>query len=163
MSERSPAVIGVGASAGGLEAFKSFFEAMPPRNAMAFIVVLHLPANRKSMLPEIIARWTGMPVCEAADGDLIEPDHVYIPPPHSIVTLATSPLRLRLRMPPDDAPRQDRPIDALFDSLAATLREDAIGVILSGTGSDGALGLKAIKQCGGLTLAPRRRRLRSPT
>ena len=145
-------IVGLGASAGGLEAFKAFFENMPSDSGLAFVVVLHLPAHRKSMLADILGRWTAMPVKEVVDGDLIMPDCVYVPPPHSMVTVEREPLRLCLQMPADDAPRQDRPIDRFFDSLASTLREEAVGIILSGTGSDGALGLKAIKQYGGLTV-----------
>jgi len=144
-------IVGIGASAGGLDAFHSFFQAMPADSGMAFVVILHLPVGRKSMLPEILGRWTAMPVVEGEDGTPIEPDRVYVPPPHAIATVEQG--RLRIRMPPSDAPREYRPIDGFFDSLAADLREDAVGIVLSGTGSDGALGLKAIKHCGGLTIA----------
>ena len=150
MSDPRLSVVGIGASAGGLEAFRLLFEAMPADTGMAFVVVLHLPANRKSMLPEILARWTAMPVQEATDGMRVQPDHVYVPPPHAATTIRNG--RLRVRMAAADARREDRPIDGFFDSLAASLGEDAIGIVLSGTGSDGALGLKAIKECGGLTL-----------
>ena len=144
-------IVGIGASAGGLEAFRSFFGAMPADSGLAFIVVLHLPQNRQSMLPEILSRWTSMPVYEAVDGDTVEPDRVYVPPPHAVTSLDGR--KLRIHMPAAEAPREYRPIDALFDSLAGTLRDHAIGIVLSGTGSDGALGLKAIKECGGLTIA----------
>ncbi|MEO9189946.1 MAG: chemotaxis protein CheB [Acetobacteraceae bacterium] len=149
--ESHPTIVGIGASAGGLDAFRSFFEAMPPDSGMAFVVVLHLPADRKSMLPEILARWTSMRVLEAADGQLIEANRVYVPPPHATTTLQGG--HLRVRMPAPEAPREHRPIDGFFDSLATDLRENAVGIVLSGTGSDGALGLKAIKACGGLTMA----------
>jgi two-component system CheB/CheR fusion protein len=144
-------IVGIGASAGGLDAFHSFFQAMPPDSGMAFVVILHLPVGRKSMLPEILGRWTAMQVLEGEDGASIEPNCVYVPPPHAIATVEEG--RLRIRMPASDAPREYRPIDGFFDSLAADLREDAVGIVLSGTGSDGSLGLKAIKQCGGLTIA----------
>jgi two-component system CheB/CheR fusion protein len=146
-----PIIIGIGASAGGLEAFHGFFEHMPADSGMAFVVILHLPKTRKSMLPEILERWTAMRVIEATDGTPIEPDCVYVPPPHSIATIQDG--RLCIRMPAPDAPREYRPIDDFFDSLAASMREDAIGVVLSGTGSDGSLGLKAIKEYGGTTIA----------
>ncbi len=74
-------IVAIGASAGGIEAFRLFFEAMPADSGIGFVVVLHLPADRKSMLPEIIARWTTMPVAEAADGSRVNPDHVYVIPP----------------------------------------------------------------------------------
>ena len=144
-------VVGVGASAGGLDAFRSFFEAMPPNSGMAFVVILHLPMDRKSMLPEILGRWTPMRVLEGEDGARVEANCVYVPPPHAITMLENG--RLRIRMPEPDMPRDFRPVDGFFDSLATSLQEDAIGIVLSGTGTDGALGLKAIKQNGGLTIA----------
>jgi two-component system CheB/CheR fusion protein len=144
-------VVGIGASAGGLDAFRGLFEHMPSNSGLAFVVILHLPVGRKSMLAEILGRWTKMPVTEAADDVVIEANTVYVPPPHAIVTLRDG--RLRIRMPDPDAPRQYRPIDVFFDSLASGMRENAIGVVLSGTGSDGALGLKAIRLFGGLTIA----------
>ncbi len=144
-------IVGIGASAGGLDAFHSFFDHMPGDCGMAFVMILHLPADRKSLLPEILARWTTMRVIEGVDGALIEPNCIYVPPPHSIVTLMER--RLGVRMPAPDEHMTFRPIDAFFDSLAASLEEQAIGIVLSGTGSDGALGLKAIKTSGGLTIA----------
>jgi two-component system, chemotaxis family, CheB/CheR fusion protein len=144
-------IIGIGASAGGIDAFHSFFKHMPTDCGMAFVMILHLPPARKSMLTEILARWTSMPVIEVSDHIKIKPNHVYVPPPHAIVQLVDG--HLTVDMPADEAGRQIRPIDAFFDSLGSVLRERAFGIVLSGTGSDGALGLKAIKECGGLTLA----------
>ena len=144
-------VVAIGASAGGIEAFRLFFEAMPADSGMGFVVVLHMSADRKSMLPEIIARWTAMPVAEAADGDLVGPNQVYVIPPGYVGTIRQERLHLRHLAP--DVPREAAPIDEFFDSLAADRGEDAIGVVLSGTGHDGALGLKAIRARGGLTLA----------
>ena len=118
---------------------------------MAFVVLLHLPLGRKSMLPEILARWTPMRVVEVIDGQRLEANSVYVPPPHAVVTVVGG--HFRVQLPVVDDPRDPRPIDGFFDSLAADLREDAIGIVLSGTGSDGSLGLKAIKECGGLTIA----------
>ena len=144
-------VVAIGASAGGIEAFRLFFEAMPADSGIGFVVVLHMSAHRKSMLPEIIARWTQMPVAEAADGVQVKPDHIYVVPPAHIGTLRKGRLRLRVLAP--DVPREATPIDEFFDSLAADLGENAIGIVLSGTGHDGAMGLKAIRSRGGLTLA----------
>jgi two-component system, chemotaxis family, CheB/CheR fusion protein len=144
-------IVGIGASAGGLEAFHSFFDNMPADCGMAFVMILHLPADRKSMLPEILGRWTPMRVLEGHDGALIEPNCVYVPPPHAIVTVQGGRLGVRSDVPDD--PKIPRPIDVFFDSLGSALREQAIGIVLSGTGSDGSLGLKAIKECGGLTIA----------
>src|SRR5688572_14627787 len=151
MAVKSPAfpIVGIGASAGGIDAFHSFFNHMPPECGMGFVVILHLPAERKSMLTEILARWTSMKVLEGADGVRVEPNCVYVPPPHAVVTLA----RGRLRVEHSSQDGSFRPIDSFFDSLGTELREKAVGIVLSGTGSDGALGLKAIKACGGLTLA----------
>jgi two-component system CheB/CheR fusion protein len=151
MNDSDFAIVGIGASAGGIDAFHSFFERMPVDCGMAFVLILHLPPDRKSMLPEIIRRWTAMPVIEGMDGSLIEPNCIYIPPPHAIVTVADH--RLGVRMADQDDKRVFRPIDGFFDSLGAALGEQAIGIVLSGSGNDGALGLKAIKECGGLTIA----------
>ncbi len=144
-------IIGIGASAGGIDAFHSFFDHMPADCGMAFVTVLHLPADRKSMLTEILARWTQMPVIDVTDRVAIRPNHVYVPPPHAIVTLIDG--YLNVEMPPLGSDRVFRPIDAFFDSLGSALRERSVGIVLSGTGNDGALGLKAIKECGGLTIA----------
>ena len=144
-------IAAIGASAGGIEAFRLFFESMPADSGLGFVVVLHLSADRKSLLAEIIGRWTEMPVAEAGDNDLVEPNQVYVIPPGHIATLQQGRLQLRHLAP--DVPREATPIDQFFDSMAADLGEDAIGIVLSGTGHDGALGLKAIKARGGLTLA----------
>lgn len=145
-------VVAIGASAGGIDAFHRFFESMPPDSGLSFVVVLHLPAGRKSMLPEIIGRWTRMSVTEARDGDRTAANQVLVVPAGAVASLNDG--RLTLRQFATDVPQALlSPIDAFFDSLAANLGEDAIGVILSGTGHDGALGLKAIKARGGLTLA----------
>ena len=144
-------IVGIGASAGGLDAFHKFFNHMPADCGMAFVMILHLPADRKSMLVEILARWTPMRVLEGQDGALLEPNCVYVPPPHTIVTVQDG--RLGVRSASFDDSKVPRPIDAFFDSLGSALGTQAIGIVLSGTGSDGALGLKAIKECGGLTIA----------
>ena len=144
-------IIGIGASAGGIDAFHMFFNNMPASCGMAFVMVLHLPADRKSMLTDILARWTSMPVIEVTERVAIESERVYVPPPHAIVTLSDG--HLIVVMPPVGSDRVLRPIDAFFDSLGSSLRERSVGIVLSGTGSDGALGLKAIKECGGFTIA----------
>jgi two-component system, chemotaxis family, CheB/CheR fusion protein len=144
-------IVGIGASAGGLDAFHSFFDCMPGDSGMAFIVVLHLPADHKSLLADILGRWTPMRVLEGRDGATIQPNCVYVPPPHAIAGVREG--LLVVRLPTGDDARHYRPIDSLFDALASEQREQAVGIVLSGTGSDGALGLKAIKACGGLTIA----------
>jgi len=144
-------IIGIGASAGGIDAFHLFFNHIPADSGMAFVMILHLPADRKSMLSDILSHWTSMPVVEAVHGTRIEPNHVYVPPPHAIVTLVDG--QLRVELPGQNSDRVFRPIDGFFDSLGTAMRDQAVGIVLSGTGSDGALGLKAIKERGGLTIA----------
>ncbi len=143
-------IVGIGASAGGIEAFRAFFAHLPPHTGMSFIVVLHLARDRPSTLTDIIAHWTPMPVVVAADGMAVEVEHVYVIPPNAILTIESGTLRVR---PPQTAPRETDLIDTLFNSLATERGADAIGIVLSGTGSDGALGLKAIKACGGFAIA----------
>jgi two-component system CheB/CheR fusion protein len=150
-SETCPPIVGIGGSAGGIEAFHGFFESMRSDSGLAFVVVLHLPAHRESILPEILTRWTAMPVIVVSDGCLVEPNHVYVPPSGASIVLRGR--RLHLPEANQNEPREHSPISVFFDSLASALGEDAIGVVLSGTGNDGALGLKAIKAHGGLTLA----------
>ena len=144
-------IVAIGASAGGIEAFRLFFENMPADSGMGFVVVLHLSADRKSLLTEIIARWTSMPVAEATDHAVVGPNQVHVIPPGFVATIQQGRLQLRPLAP--DVPREAAPIDEFFDSLAADQGENAIGIVLSGTGHDGALGLKAIKARGGFTLA----------
>jgi two-component system, chemotaxis family, CheB/CheR fusion protein len=153
MANRPISVVGIGASAGGLEAFHAFFENMPADTGMAFVVILHLPMARKSLLPEILRRWTTMPVVEAANGTIIEANCVYVPPAHSIAKLANGAFVIEMPELELSNRREYLPIDVFFDSLATSLHEDAFAIILSGTGTDGSLGLKAVKECGGTTFA----------
>jgi two-component system CheB/CheR fusion protein len=147
-------IVAIGASAGGIDAFHSFFDHMPADSGMAFVMILHLPADRKSMLGEILSRWTRMKVIHAVDDMMIEPNRVYVPPPHSLVTLSQG--RIKIQGELHGSLEIFRPIDTFFDSLGAELKDRAVGIVLSGTGSDGALGLKAIKASGGLTIAQAR-------
>src|ERR1700704_4659001 len=144
MSASDFPIIGIGASAGGIDAFHAFFTHMPADSGMAFVMILHLPAEHKSMLTEILSRWTAIPVVEAYDGATIEPNHVYVPPPHAVVTLHDG--RIGIQIPREGRERGFRPIDGFFDSLGTAMGERSVGIVLSGTGSDGALGLKAIKE-----------------
>ncbi len=148
-SARFP-VVGVGASAGGLEAFRGFFEHLPADCGMAFVMILHLPPDRKSMLSEIIDRWTSMPVRHVEEGIRVEPDHVYVVPPHAVVKMKDAVFHVEPARPGE---RLIHPIDEFFDSLGTDRRELSVGIVLSGTGSDGALGMKALKERGGLTIA----------
>ena len=143
-------IVGIGASAGGVEALEQFFRSLPAGNGLAFVVVTHLPPDRESMLSEILGRATRMPVVDAPDGEKVEAEHVYVLPPSAILTIRGGNLQLRRTGPAD---RERAPIDVFFTSLAADQAEHAIGVVLSGGGHDGTLGLKAIKEHGGLTIA----------
>ena len=134
-------VVGIGASAGGLEALEQFFSAVPPRSGMAFVVIQHLDPTHPSAMASLLKRHTAMPVAEAEER-AVEPDHVYVMPPTKIVSLAGRTLRLRERADQSDLGLS---VDVFFHSLATELKESAVGVILSGTGRDGTLGAKAIK------------------
>jgi two-component system CheB/CheR fusion protein len=148
MDARFP-IVGVGASAGGVEALEYLFKAMPPDPGMAFVIITHLAPKRESMLPEILGRDTRMPVLVAEHDQLVQPDHVYVVPADSVLQIEKA--RLRVRTIADG--RERTPIDSFFASLAEDQAEYAIGIVLSGAGSDGTLGIKAIKEHGGLTLA----------
>ncbi|MGH7029088.1 MAG: chemotaxis protein CheB, partial [Stellaceae bacterium] len=143
-------IVGIGASAGGVEALGSFFRAVPADSGMAFVVVTHLAPDHDSLLAEILGRGTQMPVGNARDGEEVQAQHVYVLPASAILTIRDGRLRLRRTGP---AERERAPIDVFFSSLAEDRGEHAIGVVLSGGGSDGTLGLKAIKENGGLTVA----------
>src|ERR1700733_8303089 len=143
-------VVGLGASAGGLEALQKFLGNVPPASGLAYIVVQHLDPTHKGRLTELLQRSTAMPVHEATGSMRVIPDAVYVIPPSAELTLVGG--RLHLSEPAQ--PRGRRlPIDVLFSSLARDQGERAIGVVLSGMGSDGTVGLQAIKGAGGLTLA----------
>ncbi|WP_043360969.1 chemotaxis protein CheB [Belnapia sp. F-4-1] len=145
-------VVGIGASAGGVEALQVLFRAMPdPAPEMAFVVVTHVGASHDSALPEILRDCTSMPVVPARDGEVVQPGHAYVLPNDALITLCGGRLVLRRQLPENQRERQ--PIDLFFASLAEDQGEAAIGVVLSGSGSDGTLGLKAIKEAGGLTIA----------
>src|SRR5947199_2790885 len=143
-------VVGVGASAGGLEAFTQMLGALPADTGMAFVLVQHLAPRHASLLTEILARATTMPVTEAQDETRVEPNRVYVIPPDRDIVISQGVLRLR---PRERARGQHRPIDLFLRSLAEDQRDRAIGVILSGTASDGTLGLEEIKAEGGITFA----------
>jgi two-component system CheB/CheR fusion protein len=143
-------IIGIGASAGGLAAFEQFFTAMPPDTGMAFVVVQHLSADHISILPQIIQRYTAMPVTQVTEGIEVNPNSIYVIPPGYNLALLDGHLTL-LQRETEQGTRLA--IDFFFRSLAQVRGASAIGVVLSGTGSDGSLGLKMIKAEGGLTVA----------
>src|SRR5512138_2375289 len=143
-------IVGIGASAGGLEAFKQLLESLAPDTGMAFVFIQHLDPTHASMMTEILPHSTKMPVVEVRKGMAVEPDHVYVLPPAARATLVDGEFQLTPRPKPRG---RELLIDLFFESLAETHKTKAIGVILSGTLSDGALGLKAIKAEGGVTFA----------
>ena len=143
-------VVGVGASAGGVEALEGFFRGVPERPGMAFVVVTHLSRDRHSILHEIIGRYTSMPVQAVEDGVDVRLDNVYVLPSNAVISIERG--RLRLSQPPSGGVER-KPVDIFFGTLAIEMRERAVGVVLSGGDGDGSLGVKAIRAYGGLTLA----------
>jgi len=145
-------IVGIGASAGGIAAFEAFFSGMPADvdPGMAFVLVQHLDPDHKSILTDLIQRYTHMKVFEVEDGMAVQPNCVYIIPPNRDMALLNGTLQLFERVPPRG---QRMAIDFFFRALAQDLRERAIAVVLSGTGSDGTLGLRAIKGEGGMVMA----------
>jgi len=145
----SVCVVGIGASAGGYDAIRSFFKAMPENTGVAFIVVQHLDPSHASLAAELFGKVTGMPVLEARDGEPIEANHVYTSPSDRDLTLRDGRFSLTAR---DPQQRMHLPIDDFFNSLGEGFGARAIGIVLSGTGSDGALGIKSIASHGGIVL-----------
>ena len=143
-------LVGLGASAGGLDAFKSFFANMPPKSGMAFVLVQHLDPHHKSLLVELLGKQTEMPVVQAEDGMAVAADRVFVIPPNAVLTIEAGILRVATPAPPRE---HRKPIDMFFASLAEDQAEKAVCIILSGSGSDGSQGLKAVKEHGGFTLA----------
>jgi len=142
-------VVGIGASAGGLEALEGFLAHVPAGNGMAFVVIQHLDPTQKAVISELLQRVTPMPVCEARDGLKLQPEHVYVIPPNKDMSVLRGTLQL-LDRPAAHGLRL--PIDFFFRTLAADQGERGVGVILSGMGADGTLGLGAIKEAGGIVL-----------
>ncbi|HSD60369.1 MAG TPA: chemotaxis protein CheB, partial [Burkholderiales bacterium] len=143
-------VVGFGASAGGLEALTQVFNHLPGDTGMAFVVIQHLDPTHRSMLRELLAKTTPMPVVEVKEGLEVAPNHVYVIPPNAHMAISEGRLRLLER---GGGRGSHMPIDAFFRSLADERGALAIGVILSGAASDGTLGLRAIKDGGGVTFA----------
>jgi len=143
-------IVGIGASAGGIGALETLVPLLEPGAGLAYVVVQHLDPDRKSVLATLLARTAKIPVIEIADHATIETDHVYVIPPNAALAIFDN--RLQISAPLEQR-FQRTPIDGFFISLAEANGEGAAGVILSGTGSDGTLGLRAIKEQGGLTVA----------
>ena len=150
-SLKSPLIVGIGASAGGLEALQQFFQHMPGNSGLSYVVIQHLSPDYKSLMADILGKHTEMTVRQAEDGMEIHPDTVYLIPPKKNLSLRDDRLILS-----DIVPGQlNHPIDVFLISLALEKRERAIGVILSGTGTDGTSGIKAVKEHGGLVIVQR--------
>lgn len=143
-------VVGIGASAGGLEAFMVLLKHLPVDTGMAFVLIQHLDPLHESILAHLLTKATALPVLEAAHNLRLLPDHVYVIPPNTQLTVKHRTLKLT---PRPERQGDVRPIDKFLESLARDLREQCIGVILSGTGTDGTLGLEAIKSEEGITFA----------
>jgi two-component system CheB/CheR fusion protein len=143
-------IVGVGASAGGVEALEQLFTSMPEQIEAALVVITHLSAHRESLLAEIIGRRTKMPVVNATHGAHVQAGHIYVLPAEHVLTLQGSELILQ-RLEAEQ--RERNPIDVFFSSLAKQWHDRSVGIVLSGAGTDGTLGIKAIKEEGGLTIA----------
>ncbi|HET6609402.1 MAG TPA: chemotaxis protein CheB [Rhodopila sp.] len=143
-------VVGIGASAGGLEACRKLIGALPAVNGMAFILVQHLDPTHESMMVDLLAGYTAMPVRQATDGTALEPDHLYVIPPGTYLSVEKGALHLSQ---PQARHGARLPFDYLLHSLADERGGRAIGVVLSGSGSDGSLGVKAVKAAGGFVIA----------
>ena len=145
-----PPMVGLGGSAGGIQALTGFFEAMPADSGLVFVVVLHLSPEHESTLAELLARHTTMPVVQAEDGMTVAPNHVYVIPPRKYLASVDGHLRLS---PLEPAPGRRMTVDVFFRTLADTHGAHAAAIVLSGADGDGAIGIKRIKERGGLTVA----------
>jgi two-component system CheB/CheR fusion protein len=145
----TPTVVAVGASAGGLEAIEHFLRGVPEGSGLAFVIVQHLDPTHEGAMPELLQRVTRMTVAQVKDGIRVEPDHVYVIPPNRDLSI----LQGVLHLSEPASPRGLRlPIDGFLRALADDQRSASVAVILSGMGTDGTLGLKAVKECGGAVL-----------
>ena len=148
-ADQSPLIIGIGASAGGLEALQQFFSCMPPNSGLSFVVVQHLSPDYKSLMADILSKHTEMPVYQAENGMAVEGDTVYLIPPKKFMTIKDG----KLILTDYTAVTLNHPIDIFFSSLAEEKKEHSIVVVLSGTGTDGTNGVKFVKERGGLVIA----------
>lgn len=146
----TPTIVGIGASAGGLDAFLRLLRHIPADTGSAYVLVQHLDPVHESVLPELLGRDAAIPVIQARDGIRIEANHAYVIPPNTTMTVTDGHLRLVTR---EGGRSVHLPVDAFFESLAEVHGSAAVGVILSGAGSDGARGIEAIKEAGGITMA----------
>ena len=145
-----PVIVALGASAGGLKAFELFFKAAPADMGAAYVVIPHLDPHRHSLMADLIGNYTQMRVEPACDGAKVLANHVYVIPPNSFMSVEDGVLKLET---PIENRGSRRAIDIFFRSLALTEKQRAVGIVLSGTGTDGTLGIKAIKEHGGMVMA----------
>jgi two-component system CheB/CheR fusion protein len=143
-------IVAIGASAGGLEAVSEFFKNISPTTGMAFLYVQHLSPDHKSMLDTLLAKTTSMKVQQATNKMKMLPNNVYVIPPDKEMNIVDGHIKIS---PRPEIPKVNLPIDILFISLAETHKENVIGIILSGSATDGTRGMKIIKHEGGLTFA----------
>ena len=143
-------VVAIGASAGGLDALREFFAALDEAAGMAFVVIEHIDPATKSLLPSILMQCTSLPVSEIQEGRALEADHVFVAPSGSLVELDRATFRL---VPLDGSDQRRAPIDAFFRSLAGAFGPGAVAIVLSGTGSDGTVGIQQVANEGGMTIA----------
>src|SRR4029434_6453982 len=143
-------VVGIGASAGGLEAFTELLKNLPLDTGMGFVLVQHLDPHHESALADLLSRATSMPVREVTNNLRVEANHIHVIPPNTNLSIAQGVLKLQ---PREQSRTPTRSIDSFFESLAEDQRERAIGVILSGTATDGTVGMEAVKAKGGITFA----------
>jgi two-component system, chemotaxis family, CheB/CheR fusion protein len=143
-------IVGVGASAGGLEAFTQLLRSLPVDPGMAFVLIQHLAPTHESMLTELLSKTTAIPVREVKDGTTVEPDHVYVIPPDTEMVIFQGILHLA---PREKTRGQHMPVDTFLRSLAQDRRNNGIAVILSGSGSDGSIGIRAVKGKDGIVFA----------
>lgn len=148
-NSQTPVVVGIGASAGGLEALQDFFKHMPGKTGLAFVVVQHLSPDYRSLMDELLARETDIPIRVAENEMEVEPDHIYLLPPRKNITITGNRLYLNEQ---EKGKRVNLPVDIFLRSLALDKGKNAIAVILSGTGSDGTLGTRAVKEAGGMVM-----------
>src|SRR6188768_3423962 len=142
-------VVGIGASAGGLEALEHFFDNVPTKTGMAFVVVQHLSPDFKSLMDEILARRTSLPISLVQDAMVVEKDHIYLIPPKKEMIISDGRLLLSER---DRQQELTLPIDVFFRSLAQDCGPRAIAIVLSGGGTDGSRGIRDVHEAGGLVV-----------
>ena len=143
-------IVGIGASAGGLDALTKLISALPANGGMAYIIVQHLDPTHKSLMAELLAKHTSMPVAQATNNAIVEADHIYVIPAGNYLSISDGALHLSKPTAPHGA---RMPVDFLLESMATECGERAVAIILSGTGTDGTLGAEAVRDSGGFVIA----------